>query len=82
MGFAQAMSGMFVGDEIIKASLGTYVFEQMEIAAYKTLIAAAEECDDQQTKRVCETFLYEKKAMARATARDHAQNTLHVASRM
>jgi ferritin-like metal-binding protein YciE len=52
MGFVQAMSGMFVGDEIIKASMGSYVFEQMEIAAYKTLIAAAEECDDQQTKRV------------------------------
>jgi ferritin-like metal-binding protein YciE len=65
MGFAQAMSGMFVGDEIIKASMGSYVFEHMEIAAYKTLIAAAKECDDQQTKRVCETILHEEEAMAR-----------------
>ncbi len=65
MGFAQAMSGLFAGDEIVKASMGSYVFEEMEIAAYKTLISAAEACGDQETKRVCETILREEEDMAR-----------------
>ena len=64
MGFAQAMSGLFVEDEIVKGSMGSYVFEAMEIAAYKSLIAAAEACGDQETKRVCESILREEEAMA------------------
>lgn len=54
IGFAQAMSGLFAEDEIVKASMGSYVFEAMEIAAYRSLIVAAEACGDQETKRVCE----------------------------
>lgn len=46
MGFAQAISRLFVEDEIVKGSMGSYVFEAMEIAAYRTLIAAAEACGD------------------------------------
>lgn len=63
-GFAQAMSGVFVGDEIVKASLGSYVFEQMEIASYKIVIAAADVCGDSETKRVCRAILREEEAMA------------------
>jgi len=65
VGFTQALSGLFVGDEIVKASMGSYVFEEMEIAAYKILMAAAEECGDQETKRVCESILREEEEMAR-----------------
>jgi ferritin-like metal-binding protein YciE len=64
IGFAQAMSGLFAEDEIVKASMGSYVFEAMEIAAYRSLIAAAEACGDQETKRVCEGILREEEAMA------------------
>jgi ferritin-like metal-binding protein YciE len=65
IGFMQAQSGLFVGDEIVKASMGSYVFEEMEIAAYKILMAAAEKCGDVETKRVCESILREEEEMAR-----------------
>jgi ferritin-like metal-binding protein YciE len=63
-GFMQAASGLFVGDEIVKAALGTYVFEQMEIGSYKILIAAAEACGQPEVKRVCETILRDEEEMA------------------
>jgi ferritin-like metal-binding protein YciE len=65
VGFTQAMSGLFVRDEIVKALMGSYVFEQMEIAAHKILMAAAEQCGNQETKRVCEGNLREEEVMAR-----------------
>jgi ferritin-like metal-binding protein YciE len=65
VGLAQALSGLFVGDEIVKASMAYYVFEEMEIAAYKILMAAAEHCGDPETKRVCESILREEEEMAR-----------------
>ena len=64
MGFAQGMSGMFAGDEVLKGSLANYAFEHMEIASYKMLIATAEEVGDTETKRVCEENLREEQAMA------------------
>jgi len=63
-GLGQALSGLFVSDEIAKASMASFTFEEMEIAAYKMLIAAAEECGDADTKRVCETILREEQEMA------------------
>jgi len=65
VGLAQALSGLFVGDEIVKASMASYVFEEMEIAAYKILMAAAEHCGDPETKRACEGILREEEEMAR-----------------
>jgi ferritin-like metal-binding protein YciE len=65
VGFIQARSGLFVGDEIVKALMGSYIFEEMEIAAYNILMAAAEECKDVETKRVCERILHEEEEMAR-----------------
>ena len=56
---------MFVGDEIIKASLGTYTFEHMEIGSYRILIATAEALGDTETKLVCEQILREEENMAR-----------------
>lgn len=61
---AQGMSGVFVSDEVVKASLASYAFEHMEIASYKALIAAADLCGDTETKRVCELILVEEEAMA------------------
>ncbi len=60
----QGLSGMFVGDEVVKAAMASYTFEQMEIASYKTLIATAEIVGDNETKRVCEEILRQEESMA------------------
>jgi len=65
LGFGQAMSGLFAGDEVVKASLASYTFEHMEIASYRMLIATAEQCGDAKTRRVCEENLAEEEAMAK-----------------
>jgi ferritin-like metal-binding protein YciE len=60
----QGLSGTFVEDEIVKASMASYTFEHFEIASYRTLIAAAEALGDVETQRVCEGILKEEEAMA------------------
>jgi ferritin-like metal-binding protein YciE len=61
---AQGLSGMFVGDEVIKGALASYSFEQMEIASYRILIAAAEAIGDSETAAICKEILSEEEAMA------------------
>jgi ferritin-like metal-binding protein YciE len=61
----QAIGGMVASDEIVKGSMAGYVFEHMEIASYRTLIAAAEALGDQETRAACERILVEEEAMAR-----------------
>jgi ferritin-like metal-binding protein YciE len=63
-GLGQALSGLFVSDEIVKGALASFSFENMEIASYEILIAAAEQAGDLETKRVCEGILQQEKAMA------------------
>lgn len=65
MGLGQALSGIFTSDEVIKGVLASYTFEQMEIASYKILIAAARHLGDTETARVCEEILQEEIAMAK-----------------
>jgi ferritin-like metal-binding protein YciE len=65
LGVAQGLSGLFVGDEVVKGVLATYTFEHMEIASYKILIAAAEKIGDVETKRVLEDILREEEEMAK-----------------
>jgi ferritin-like metal-binding protein YciE len=60
----QGLSGIFVGDEIIKGSMASYTFEHMEISAYKVLIAAADAAGDIETRSVCERILQEEEEMA------------------
>jgi ferritin-like metal-binding protein YciE len=62
--FAQGASGLFVGDEVVKATLAVDTFEHMEIASYKILIAAAQAVGDSETLSVCEESLREEEAMA------------------
>jgi ferritin-like metal-binding protein YciE len=64
MGMGQAMSGLFVGDEVMKGSIASSAFEAMEIASYKILISTAEEVGDEETARVCREILSEEQAMA------------------
>lgn len=64
MAMGQAMGGMLMGDEIVKGCQMGYVFENLEIASYQILIAAADAVGDAETKRICEQILVEEEAMA------------------
>ncbi|APR34845.1 MULTISPECIES: ferritin-like domain-containing protein [unclassified Paraburkholderia] len=63
--FMQGAGGMAVSDEVVKGGMAGYVFENMEIAAYTTLIAAANAAGDLETQRVCEQILPQEIEMAR-----------------
>jgi len=64
MAFGQAAGGMTQTDEVVKGANMSYVFENLEIASYTSLIAAAERCGDAQTKAACERILPQEQAMA------------------
>lgn len=64
MATAQAMGGAFAGDEVMKGSLASYAFEQMEIASYRALIAAADHFGETQAMQSCQANLQEEIAMA------------------
>ena len=48
----------------MKGSLAGYTFEQMEIASYRILIAAADYVGDDETKAVCQRILDDEIALA------------------
>lgn len=64
MATGQAVSGLFVDDEVIKGSMASYAFEHVEIAAYQTLIAAAEYLGDSSALPIYRRILDEEIAMA------------------
>lgn len=64
VGLGQALSGLFVGDEVVKGALASYTFEHMEVASYRILIAAAGEAQETEVKRICEKILAEEEKMA------------------
>lgn len=57
---AQTLSGLVVGDEVIKAALAISTFIQMEVSSYRILIAAARAADEVQTEQLCEDLLAEE----------------------
>lgn len=64
MAFGESMIAMMSSDEVVKGAMGGYVLEQMEIASYTVLIAAADAAGDSQTKAVCEQIMAQEVAMA------------------
>ncbi len=60
----QAMSGMFADDEVVKSTMASYTFEQMEVAAYKILISTATVLEDTTALAVFEQNLVEEQDMA------------------
>ncbi|OBR46155.1 ferritin-like domain-containing protein [Paraburkholderia tropica] len=73
--FMQGLGGMAVGDEVVKGGMSGYVFENVEIAAYTALIAAADAAGDEETRRVCELILPQEVAMAKWLL-DHLPDTV------
>ena len=64
LGHVQALSGLVFGDEVVKGAIASYTFEHLEIAAYRSLIGAAEELGDAETARICREILQQEEAMA------------------
>lgn len=64
MAFGQAVGGMMVSDEVVKGAMSGYVFENMEIASYTVLIAAAVAANDVEVQCVCEEILVQEVQMA------------------
>src|SRR5690606_41792030 len=64
VGNLQAHGGAFMGDEVVKGAIGSYTFEHLEIAVYRSLLGAAEEIGDPETARVCREILRQEEAMA------------------
>jgi ferritin-like metal-binding protein YciE len=64
MAKGQALSGLFVSDEIIKGLMASYTFEHMEIAAYRVLIKTAQKLGETEAERVFVKSLAQEQAMA------------------
>ncbi|WP_122317891.1 ferritin-like domain-containing protein [Pseudomonas cichorii] len=64
MAFGQAVMGPMMSDEVVKGAMSGYVFENVEIATYTVLIAAAQAAGDAQTQQACERILPQEQAMA------------------
>jgi ferritin-like metal-binding protein YciE len=64
MAAGQGLSGVFAADEVMKGTLASYAFEQMEIASYTMLIAGAEELGLTQAVTVLTPILEQERAMA------------------
>ena len=63
VGTARGLATRAAKDTVVKNILADYASEHFEIICYKSLIAAAEEVDDQETARVCREILKEEEAM-------------------
>jgi len=62
--FTQSISGVPLGDEIVKAVLSAYTFVHMKIGSYSILVAGAKALNDSQTLLMCEQVLADEIAMA------------------
>ena len=55
--------GTISSDEVVKGVMFGYMHEHYEIAAYRVLIAAAEECERPEIGEICQRLLTEEEAM-------------------
>lgn len=74
MGNLQAMGGMMAADEVVKSTMSSFVFENMEIASYTILLSAAQTAGEPEIARICEGILKQEEAMA-DWLRDHLPQT-------
>lgn len=78
----QAMSGVFADDEVVKGTMAAYAFEEMEVAAYRVLIAAAEHLNDTAAIEVFRRNLEQEEAMAEWLANNSSHITRTFLSRL
>ena len=64
MGTMGALMTSMSNDEVVKNVIGNFAFENFEIAAYRSLISAAEAAGDSETAQVCREILREEEDMA------------------
>ena len=64
VGKFQAFTGVVAADEVLKNVIADYSFKHYQIACFKSLIAAAEEAADQDTKQACEGMLVADQKLA------------------
>ncbi len=64
MGKVQGVATGMFRDEMIKNALADYSAEHLEIASYRSLIAAAEELGLSDVARICSEILRDEEAMA------------------
>lgn len=69
-----AMGTMFASDEVLKDSIASTAFEHLEIASYKTIIAAAEAAGRPEIARLCYGILEQEIEMAQ-WLEDHLPET-------
>ncbi len=60
-----AMTNATANDEVIKDAIAGASFEHLEIASYRSLIGAAEECNEPEIRGACEQILQQEIDMAR-----------------
>ena len=63
MSTARGLAPRAAKDTVVKNILADYASEHFEIICYRSLIAAAEEVEDQETAQVCRDILKEEEAM-------------------
>ena len=63
MSTARGLATRAAKDTVVKNILADYASEHFEIICYRSLIAAAEEVEDQETARVCREILKEEESM-------------------
>ncbi len=71
----------FMEDEVIKNSFASFAYENFEIAAYTSLIAAGEQFDKPGVVAVCKQNLAEEVAMADWLLKNIPKTTLQFVSR-
>ncbi|HGL4259829.1 ferritin-like domain-containing protein [Burkholderia dolosa] len=62
--YGQIASAMLASDEAVKGAMAAYAFEQVEIAAYTALIAAARAAGEDEIRACCEQILQQERDMA------------------
>lgn len=73
--FGGSIGGMFPSDEIVKGAISSYVFEQLEVACYTSLIAAAKKAGDIASVPALEGILEQERQMADWVLRNIPQTT-------
>jgi ferritin-like metal-binding protein YciE len=77
----QGFSGAFASDEVMKGSMFSFAFENLEIAAYSQLQEAATYCGDLETAEICKRILVEERAMAQWIEHNTAALVRHFLAR-